>query len=78
MNKENLIKAISKSQDNNVLVKKLKVSKDDYISQIILEAVNNNTDDVNNEVDLDGAYNDLSYAINQLKKALQVVYDKSK
>lgn len=76
MDKQKLIKAISESQDNNVLAKK--VSKDDHISQIILNAICNNTDAVCDEVDLDGTYNDLLYSIDQLKRALQVVYDKSK
>ena len=64
--KQAVIKHISKSQDNNVLIKE--ISDTDYISQVILAAINNNTDD-KGLTDCIGVNNDLQYAIDQLKRA---------
>jgi hypothetical protein len=74
MNKENLIKAISKSQDNDVLVKGF--ADDDFLSRFLINTINGQTTLETGEVDLGGVSNDLGYAIDQLEKALKVVNSK--
>ena len=70
MKNKDLLPLISKSQDNDVLVKGY--SDDDYLSMLIMRFLSDNTD-VEQDVDLGSLSIDFSYAINQLQKAKAVL-----
>lgn len=71
MKQKEIIKAISKSQDNDVLVKGFADS--DFLSRFLMSKIKFHTNPVTDEVDLDELWNDLNYAVDQIEKARAVV-----
>lgn len=71
MKVKEFIELISKTQDNDVLMKEF--SEDDYLSLLLMKIVQDNTDKASERVDVNAFHNDLSYASDQLYKALVVV-----
>lgn len=71
MKKDEVIKLISETQDNDCLIKGF--SETDFISQLIVQAVDNHTDPDTGEVDLDELYEDLAYSKQQIDNAKSVV-----
>lgn len=71
MKQDKFIKLVSKSQDNNPLVKM--ISSDDFLSRYLLGVIINNTDSTTGNVDVDDVLHDLEYAKHELGQAIKAV-----
>lgn len=70
MKNKDVLKLLSDSQDNGVLIKEY--SEDDFISRLIIKNLSNNTDK-NQDVDLEALLADLSYAKEQILRAQMAI-----
>ena len=71
MKQDKFIKLVSKSQDNNPLVKM--ISSDDFLSRYLLGVIINNTDSTTGNVDVDDVLHDLEYEKHELGQAIKAV-----